>query len=249
MGTHVAAFLITAIAYLVARRYRGDPRFSFGTGKVEVLGGYTSAIVLGVVAAGMAAESVLRMFHPLPIHYTESIAIGTVGLCVNVTSALLLGHGYGPAGAHSHGQHHPGHDDLNLRSAYVHVLADAVTSILAIAALSAGKFLGWAWLDPVMGIVGSAVVGQWAWGLLRDTSVILLDRMPATDLEDEIRKAVEAEGEATITDLHVWQLAAGQFSAIVSLVAREPRSPDHYRELLRQHEELRHLTVEIRKGT
>jgi cation diffusion facilitator family transporter len=217
---------------------------------VEVLGGYTSAIVLGVVAAGMAVESILRLFHPLPIHFNESIAIGTLGLCVNVASALLLKHDHGPAGVHSHGHAHHGHDDLNLRSAYVHVIAEAVTSILAIGALGAGKFLGWVWLDPVMRLVGSAVVGQWAWGLLRDSGSILLDRTPDTsDLENEIRRAIEGKGEATITDLHVWQLAVGRFAAIVSLSSADPRDADWYRALLAEHEELRHVTIEVRKTT
>jgi cation diffusion facilitator family transporter len=245
MSTHVAAFLITAIAYALARRHRNDPSFSFGTGKIDILGGYTSAILLGIVAFVMASESVLRIFHPLLIHYNESIAIGVVGLCVNVASALLLKHDHGHG--HSHGHHHHGHEDLNLKAAYIHVLADAITSILAISALAAGKFFGWVWLDPVMGIVGSAVVAQWAWGLLRDTSVILLDRTPETDLNEEIRKAVEGGGDAAVTDLHVWQIGAGQFSAIVSIVAQQPKTPEHYREIFREHEELRHVTIEVQQ--
>jgi len=251
MSTHVAAFVITVMAYSIARRHRDDPSFSFGTGKIEVLGGYTSAIVLGLVAAFMAVESILRLFSPLPIHYNEAIVIGLVGLTVNVASALLLkhdhGHGHGHGHGHAHGHHHPGagHDDLNMKAAYVHVIADAVTSILAISALVAGKFLGWFRLDPIMGLIGSGVVAQWAWGLLRDTSTILLDRTPETDLNDEIRKAIESNGGAAVTDLHVWQVGAGQFSAIVSIVADEPRTPAHYREIFREHEELRHVTIEI----
>src|SRR5580698_8223109 len=175
MGTHVAAFGITAIAYAMARRHRESSRFSFGTGKFDVLGGYTSALILGIVALFMAGESVQRFFSPLAINYNESIAIGLVGLCVNVVSALMLKHDHGHAHDHSHGHGH-GHEDLNLKAAYVHVIADAVTSILAISALVAGKFLGWVWMDPVMGLVGSAVVAQWAFGLLRDTSEILLDQ-------------------------------------------------------------------------
>jgi cation diffusion facilitator family transporter len=238
MGTHVAAFLITAIAYAMARRHRGSSRFSFGTGKFGVLGGYTSALILGIVALAMAAESVLRFFSPLRISYNESIIIGLAGLCVNVASALMLKHDHGTG--HSHGP-----EDLNLRAAYVHVIADAVTSILAISALVAGKYLGWVWMDPVMGIVGSGVVARWSWGLLRDTSGILLDRTPQTDLEQEIRRAVESDGDAAITDLHVWQVGVGQFYAIVSIAAREPRTPGHYRKLFSEHEELLHVTVEI----
>jgi len=248
MGTHVAAFGITAVAYAMARRHKGSPSFSFGTGKFDVLGGYTSALILGIVAIFMAAESILRFFSPLQINFNEAIGIGLVGLCVNVASALMLkhdhghGHDHGHSHAHDHGH---GHEDLNLKAAYIHVIADAVTSILAISALFAGKYLGWVWMDPVMGIVGSGVVAQWSWGLLRDTSDILLDRTPVTDLEDEIRRAVEAGGEAAITDLHVWQVGMGQFYAMVSIAARHPRPPGHYRELLSGHDELLHVTVEV----
>ena len=247
MGTHVAAFLIAALAYAMARRHRGDRSFSFGTGKIDVLGGYTSAVILGIVALFMAAESAQRLFEPLSIHYNEAIAIGLVGLCVNVASALLLGHGH----SHGHGHDHHGHghhhgEDLNFKAAYVHVIADAVTSVLAISALVAGKYLGWVWMDPVMGIVGSAVVAQWAWSLLRDTSAILLDRTPEdSDLTAEIRRAVEADKGASVTDLHVWQVGVGQYSAIVSIKAKDPRPPEHYRKMFSVHEELRHVTVEV----
>jgi cation diffusion facilitator family transporter len=260
MGTHVAAFLIAAMAYALARRHRGDRSFTFGTGKIDVLGGYTSAVILGIVALFMAAESLMRLFEPLKINYNETIGIGLVGLCVNVASALLLKHDHGHGHAHSHGHdqhhahdHHHGDDhhhggegeDLNLKAAYIHVIADAVTSVLAISALLAGKYLGWVWMDPVMGIVGSAVVAQWSWGLLRDTSSILLDRTPETDLTDEIRKAVEADEGTKVTDLHIWQVGVGQFSAVVSIAAKEPRTPEHYRHIFSEHEELRHVTIEI----
>jgi len=249
MGTHVAAFLITATAYTMARRLKQDQSFSFGTGKIDVLGGYTSAIILGIVAVLMAGESVIRFFRPLPIHYNESIAIGLVGLCVNIASALLLKHDHGPGHSHSHDhQHGKGGEDLNLKAAYFHVIADAVTSILAISALVTGKYLGWIWMDPAMGIVGSGVVGQWAWALVRDTSVILLDRTPETDLNEEIRKAVEKDEGTAVADLHVWQVGVGQFSAIVSIVAREPRTPEYYHKLFGEHEELRHVTVEIHRN-
>jgi cation diffusion facilitator family transporter len=256
MGTHVAAFLIAAIAYALARRHKGDRSFSFGTGKIDVLGGYTSAVILGIVALFMVVESLQRLFEPLVINYNETIGIGFLGLCVNVASALLLkhGHGHGHSHAHDHGHHHHDHEhhhhgkeneDLNLKAAYVHVIADAVTSILAISALLAGKFLGWFWLDPIMGIVGSAVVAQWSWGLLRDTSAILLDRTPESDLEGEIRKAVEADEGTTVADLHIWPVGVGRYSAIVSIVAKEPRTPEYYRRIFGEHEELGHVTIEI----
>ena len=245
MSTHVAAFLITALAYILSRRLRSDPSFSFGTGKMDVLGGYTSALILGAVALFMAFESIHRLFSPLPIHYTESIIIGSVGLCVNVASALLLKHDHGHEHGHDH-HHGHAHHDLNMRAAYIHVIADAVTSVFAIVALVAGKYLGFAWLDPIMGIFGSVVVAQWAIGLIKDTSCILLDRTPHTDLVDEITRTVEETGDAQVTDLHVWQLAAGQFSAIVSIVSETPRDCDHYHQRFKEHDELRHVTIEIR---
>lgn len=243
MSTHVAAFLITAFAYYFSRRHRHDPRYSFGTGKMGVLGGFASAVVLSVVALLMAGESVHRFFAPVAIQFNEATAIAAVGLMVNLVCACLLKDSH----AHDHHHHHGhGHDhDLNFRSAYIHVLADALTSVTAIVALLAGKYFGWSWFDSVMGLVGSAVVAVWALGLLRDTSGILLDRTPeSSDLPDEIRKAVESDGDSLVTDLHVWQVGTGKFAAIVSIVAEHPRPVDEYRDLLREHEELVHVTIQ-----
>jgi cation diffusion facilitator family transporter len=238
MSTHVIAFLITAVAYYLARRHATNVRFSFGTGKIGVLGGFASAVVLAVVAVLMAGESAHRLFVPLTIHFNEAIGIACIGLLVNLGCALLLGdHSKDQGSAHQH--------DLNLRAAYLHVLADAFTSVLAIVALAGGKFFGWAWLDPVVGIVGSGVVFSWAYTLLRDTSGILLDRTPpSSDLPEEIRRTVEGDGDSVVTDLHVWQVGIGKFAAIVSIVAHRPKSSDEYRELLREHGELVHLTIE-----
>src|SRR5881275_1835184 len=240
MSTHVLAFLITAAAYYFARTQSGNTRFSFGTGKIAVLGGFTSAVVLAIVAFLMAGESVHRLFVPLEIHFNEAIGIAGLGLFVNLGCAALL--------ADRHHEHDGGsahHHDLNLRAAYFHVLADAFTSVLAITALTGGKFFGWAWLDPMVGIIGSGVVFSWSYTLLRDTSGILLDRTPSSsNLPEEIRRTVESDGDSLVTDLHVWQVGIGKFAAIVSIVAHEPRSSDEYRELLREHEELVHLTIE-----
>jgi cation diffusion facilitator family transporter len=240
MSTHVIAFLITAVAYDLARRHAANVRFSFGTGKIGVLGGFTSAVVLGIVAFLMAGESVHRLFTPLTIHFNEAIAIACVGLLVNLGCAVLLGdHDQkgGEGSAHNR--------DLNLRAAYFHVLADAFTSVLAILALTGGKFFGWAWLDPVVGIVGSGVVFSWAYSLVRDTSGILLDRTPpSSDLPDQIRRAVESDGDSLVTDLHVWQVGIGKFAAMISVVAHQPKSSDSYRDLLRGHDELVHITIE-----
>jgi len=242
MSTHVAAFLITAIAYYFSRRHSIDVRYSFGTGKMGVLGGFTSAIILFMVAIAMAGESIYRIFSPAQIHFDDAIAVAVIGLAVNLICALIFKDSH----RHSHGAEHGHHHDLNMRAAYVHVLADAFTSVTAIVALLSGKFFGWTWLDPVMGLVGSAVVSVWAYGLVRDTSGILLDRAPeSSDLPDEIRRAVESDGDSLITDLHIWRIASGKFAAIVSIVAHDPKPSDAYRALFREHEELAHVTVEV----
>lgn len=244
MSTHVIAFLITAVAYYFMRRHSSSEQYSFGTGKIGVLGGFASAVVLSMVALLMAGESVHRLFVPLAIHFNEAIGIACIALTVNLICALLLkdAHRYSHDDHSGEGRHR---HDLNLRAAYLHVLADAFTTLLAIVALTAGKFLGWSWLDPVVGLVGSGVVFSWAYSLLRDTSGILVDRTPlSSDLPDEIRRAVESDGDSIVTDLHVWQVGAGKFAAIVSIVAHEPRPSDFYRELFRQHGELVHVTIE-----
>lgn len=242
MATHVTAFFIAAAAYWFSRRHASDPLHSFGTAKIGVLGGFASAIVLALIALLMAGESVRRFFQPLTIHFNEAIGIAVLGLAVNLTCAAVLTHRHDDQ--HSHhprGHHH----DLNLRAAYLHVLADAFTSVTAITALLAAKFLRWAWLDPAVGVLGSGVVMSWAYTLIRDTSGILLDRTPRSSvLPDEIRRAIEIDGDSIVTDLHVWQVGVGKFAAIVSVVAHEPKTADAYRALLRQHEELVHVTIE-----
>jgi cation diffusion facilitator family transporter len=233
------------MAYYLSRKHSSNAQFTFGTGKIGVLGGFSSAVVLAMIALLMAGESAHRLFVPLSIHFNEAIGVASLGLLVNLSCALLLKDT-------SHHHHHDGHShaadhrhDLNLRAAYIHVLADAFTSVLAIIALTGGKFAGWSWLDPIMGIVGSGVVFSWAYTLMRDTSGILLDRTPpSSDLPDEIRRAVEKDGDSLVTDLHVWQVGTGKFAAIVSIVAHQSKSSDEYRELLREHEELVHLTIE-----
>lgn len=257
MGTHVAAFGITLFAYAFSRRHADDARYSFGTGKVGVLGGFASAVLLAVVALLMAIESAQRLFSPGNIGFDQALLVAVIGLAVNLVSALLFsganhGHGHQHAHEHDHGsaqshehQEHDHGNDLNLHSAYLHVLADALTSVAAILALLGGKFLGWNWLDPVMGLAGSAVIAVWALGLLRDTGGILLDRTPAhSDLPDEIRKAVEGDGDSLITDLHIWQVGVGKFAAIVSIAAHQPRSAEDYRARLAMHAELVHVSIE-----
>jgi cation diffusion facilitator family transporter len=247
MATHAAAMLIAAVAYFYARKNVGNRRFTFGTGKLGDLAGFASAIVLALVALLIGWESFLRFTAPVPIDFTQAIAVAAVGLLVNIASAWLL------KDDHHHGHEHHGHDhdhghhgtDNNLRAAYLHVLADALTSVLAIFALVAGSFYGWLWLDPAMGIVGALVIARWSWGLIRDAGGVLLDYIPPTeDLPEEIREIIEGEG-AEITDLHVWQLGPGHHGAIVSLVSANPKAPSHYREKLAQIHDLSHVTIEI----
>ena len=249
MATHAGALGVAAAAYAFARRHAGNRRFSFGTGKVGDLAGFASALVLGLVALGIGAESVMRLFQPIHVTFGTAAWIALVGLGVNLASAALLGggHSHGHSRDHGHDHHHHGghgHDN-NLRSAYVHVLADALTSVLAIAALLAGRFLGWVWMDPVMGMVGALVIARWSWSLMRDTAAVLLDE---TDdhVADEVRELVEAPGDARIADLHVWRIGPEAHAGIVSVVAAPQVSADTVRERLRPVHELAHLTVELR---
>ncbi|RSV32717.1 CDF family Co(II)/Ni(II) efflux transporter DmeF [Sphingomonas sp. ABOLH] len=255
MATHAGALGVAALAYGYARRHASDARFTFGTGKVGELAGFASALVLALIALGIGAESIMRLFAVSTIAYGEALWIAVLGLAVNLVSAWLLGadHHHG----HSHGHDHHGHDhhahghghhDNNLRSAYFHVLADALTSVLAIVALLAGRYLGWAWADAAMGVVGAIVIARWSWGLLRDTGRVLVDASANPGLEQEIREGIE-DGDAVITDLHVWQVGPGKFAAIVSLVADQPLSPAEYAARVTIHEELVHVTVEPHRST
>lgn len=245
MATHAGALGVAAWAYWFARHHATNPRFSFGTGKVGDLAGFASALVLAIIAIGIGLESVQRLMSPTSIAYGEATVIAVLGLAVNLASAWLLGHGHehGHAHTHDHGSDHGHHQDNNLRSAYFHVLADALTSVLAIAALLAGRYLGWGWMDAAMGVVGAVVIARWAWGLMRDTSAVLVDAVANPSLEAEIREAIE-DDETRIIDLHVWQVGPGKFAAIISLVAQEPLSPAAYSRQVKVHEELVHVTVE-----
>ena len=254
MATHAGALGVAAAAYAYAKRHSRSPAYSFGTGKVGDLAGFASAMVLGLIALGIGVESVLRLFQPITVAFSEATVIAVVGLAVNIASAFLL------SGGHHHGHDHHGHDhhghdhghahgahggDNNMRSAYVHVLADALTSVLAIAALLSGRYLGWVWMDPVMGIVGAVVIARWSWTLMRDTASVLLDR---TDdhVADEVRELVETPGDAKITDLHVWRVGPEAHAAIVSVVAEQGVTNDMIRTRLKPVHELAHLTVECR---
>ena len=249
MSTHAAALTISALAYLYARRHARNPRFTFGTGKLGDLAGFASAVILALIALLIGWESFLRITNPVPISFGPAIAVAVVGLGVNLLSAWLLKDGHSHHG-HGHDHEHDqrgrgGAQDNNLRAAYLHVLADALTSVLAIMALLAGSVYGWLWLDPLIGIVGALVIARWSWGLVRDAGGILLDALPAgEDLPNEIKAALEVEGDR-IVDLHVWQIGPGHHSAIVSLVTPLPRAPSFYKAKLAHIHDLSHLTVEV----
>ncbi|ANK90772.1 MULTISPECIES: CDF family Co(II)/Ni(II) efflux transporter DmeF [Rhizobium] len=265
MSTHASALLISALAYLFARRQARNPRFTFGTGKLGDLAGFASAIVLALIALLMAWESLLRLSNPVPIGFAQAIAVAVIGLAVNLASAWLLASGGHAAHAHhahanGHHAHHHGHGshgdhahhgetgDNNIRAAYLHVMADALTSVLAIAALTLGSLYGWLWLDPIMGIVGGLVIANWSWSLLKSSGGVLLDVVPEGEtLPSEIRRAIETE-EDRITDLHVWQVGPGHHAAIVAVVTSQPRDPAFYKGRLSALEELSHVTVEVTRA-
>jgi cation diffusion facilitator family transporter len=282
MSSHAVAIGLSALAYATARRYAHDRRFAFGTWKIEILAGFASAIFLLGVALMMVAGSLERMLSPQPIQFAEAIVVAVLGLVVNIACALILngahdhGHGHGHAHhdhGHGHGHAHPpaqaehagdrdhgdhgahaghGNHDLNLRAAYLHVIADAATSVLAIVALFGGMLYGWDWLDPVMGIVGAVLVSRWALGLIRDTSRVLLDREMDHPVVDEVRQAIaEHHGvgvKPDIVDLHVWRVGREKFAVIVSLVSDDPAlTPTAVRQELSRHAELAHISVEVNR--
>jgi len=245
MGTHVAALGMAIFAYRYARRHERDPKFTFGTGKVGVLGGFASAVALAVVALLMAAQSIERLFSRPTIRFDEALGVAVIGLAANVASALVLGRGRVRAHSHhEHGHHGPEHDH-NLRAAYLHVMADALTSVLAIAALVAAKLLGWVLLDPVMGMIGGAMIARWSYMLLRDSGRILLDADVEADVLRSVRTAIESEEDNRVSDLHVWKVAPNACAAVVSLVSARPEPPEHYRSLLAGIHGLRHISVEV----
>jgi cation diffusion facilitator family transporter len=275
MGSHAAALGITAFGYAYARRHATSERFSFGTGKVSALAGYSGALLLAVVAVLMAVESVERLLDPVGLHFDEAIAVAVIGLTVNLVSAVLLGggHTHGHDHAHGGGQGHPRdhdhdhdhdhepaddhgapqaasphvhvHHDHNLRAAYLHVIADALTSVLAIVALAGGKWLGWVWLDPCTAIVASGLIAWWAWGLMRSSGHMLLDAEENSELRRQIVRLIEADADNIVADLRMWRIGVADFAAIVSVVTHHPRSAEYYKGLISHLATLRHVTVEV----
>ncbi len=255
MSSHALALGLSVLAYAAARRFAHDPRFAFGTWKIEVLGGYTSAVFLVGVAALMAFQSIERLLAPTPIHYDQAIGLAVLGLAVNLVCAWLLrddhDHGHHHHAHDGHGHHGHGHDhDLNLRAAYLHVLADAATSVFAIVALFGGKLWGAAWLDPAMGFAGAVLVAVWAYGLLRDSARVLIDAEMDRPLVAEVRAVIAGLAvPAEIADLHLWRVGRGKYACVLSLVVDQAIAPDAVRAALGIHEELVHVTVEVNQRT
>jgi cation diffusion facilitator family transporter len=252
MSTHAGALAIAGFAYHFARKHADDPRFTFGTGKLGELAGFASAVILALVALFIGYESVQRMLSPIPIIFTEAITIAVLGLAVNVVSAFLLrddhdhhddhhGHGYG----HAHPHHdHDHHHDTNLRAAYLHVLADALTSVLAIAALLAARYYGWVWMDPAVGIIGAFVIASWSISLIRSSGATLLDIVPEADLASHIKEMLEVGGDR-VTDLHIWRVGPGHTAVVGSIVTDDPRDPSFYKARLQTLPRLSHVTIEV----
>jgi cation diffusion facilitator family transporter len=252
MSTHAGALAIAALAYRFARRHAQDERFGFGTGKLGELGGYSSAIVLAMIALLIGYESALRLLNPVSISFDQAIAIAVIGLAVNLASAWLLrdDHKHSEHSKDDHDDHHledhdeHHHHDHNLRAAYLHVLADALTSVLAITGLLAGRFYGWVWMDPVMGIVGALVIAHWSLGLLRSSGAVLLDTVPDARLATQLKRRLE-QGTDRVADLHLWRLGPGHLGVVASIVSDEPQAPEAYKARLAEFAGLSHVTVEV----
>lgn len=255
MASHTAALSITAVAYWMARRHAANPSFSFGTGKINALGGFTGAILLAGFALLMVWESLHRLVNPVEIVFNQAILVAILGLVVNGISVVILGVGEDDHGHHHHDHHgdvdhhhhHHGHDH-NLRSAYLHVLADTLTSLLAIFALLAAKYFGAVWMDPLMGVVGALLVSRWSWGLLKSTSLVLLDRQAPEHVLQDIRSSVESGGDARVTDLHVWSIGPGIHAAILAVISEQTSNPDAYRARLPEGHGLVHVSIEVHKA-
>ena len=253
MSTHALALTISLLAFIFARRHASDRSYTFGTWKLEVLGGFTSGIILGFVGLFMGYISIVRLFQPLEIRYNEAILIAVIGLAVNLLSMLLLNikkenhhHHHHEHDDHDHGHHHE-HENLNLKAAYIHVLADAMTSVFAIFALLGGKLMGWKWLDPIMGIAGAFLVIRWTYFLLKETGVILLDKEAGDSVSGKIKNILESDSDTRISDLHVWKVGMNKYACIVSIVASNPRDLKYHKDILGTRSEIVHLPVEISK--
>jgi cation diffusion facilitator family transporter len=243
MSTHAAALAIAALAYQYARRHTHDPRFAFGTGKLGELSAFASAIVLGMIAILIAYQSLIRLVHPLPIAYGEAISIAVVGLVVNLICAWLLRDDHGHHHNHAHAQNHH-HRDHNLRAAYLHVLADAITSVMAIAGLILALSFKWAWVDALVGIIGACVIASWSYRLILDSGRVLLDVVPDGSMRGVIRQRLEVDGDR-VSDLHLWQVGPGHRAAVITIVTDRPQAPSSYKDRLARLPGLSHVTIEV----
>jgi cation diffusion facilitator family transporter len=241
MATHAGALAVAAAAYAFAKRHVANPRFTFGTGKVGDLVGFASTLVLAIVALGIAVESISRLINPVHVDFATAIYVALIGLVVNLASAAMLSHGHDHHPHHDHDDHHH-HHDHNLRAAYIHVVSDAVTSVFALIALFGGRFFGWIWLDPLMGIVGSLVIARWSWSLMRQTAGVLLDTADRRLLE-RMKSAIEDGGDAIVADLHVWRIGPGAHAAIISAAGRVTTA--EVRRRLSTIGTLAHVTIEV----
>lgn len=245
MSTHAGALAVAGLAYHFARKHARNPRFAFGTGKLGELAGFASAVMLALVALLIAYESAQRILSPVPIRFNEAIAIAIVGLAVNVMSALLLREDHHHDHHHDRHQHdHQRHDDTNLRAAYLHVLADALTSVLAIVGLLTARLYGWTWMDPAVGIIGALVIASWSVGLIRSAGMTLLDMVPDASLPSLIKQRLEVNGDR-VSDLHLWRVGPGHFALVVSVVSDQPQDPSVYKAQLTRMPGLSHVTVEV----
>lgn len=243
MATHAAALSIAAFAYRFSRKRAHDRRFSFGPGKVNALGGFASAVALGVVALLVLGECLTRLWNPHAVHYPEALSVAVLGLVVNLVSALILHHDHD----HHHDDHIHHHHDHNLRGAYLHVLADALTSLLAIGALVAGWMLGWTWTDPVAGLVGGIVIAHWSLGLLRATSRVLLDAEADEAQREAVAAQLESDDDTQVADLHLWRVGPSHLAVIAVVVTHHDRTPEDYKARLRSFRDLVHLTIEVHR--
>ena len=256
MSTHASALLLTALAYRYARRHANDVRFTFGTGKLGDLAGFSSAIILAMIALLIGYEALTRLIWPVPISFNQAIPIAALGLIVNVASVLLLsgdGHDHSHSRAahdHDHDEHEHAHGaaqrDNNMRAAAVHVLADAAVSVLVIVGLLFGRFLGWTWMDPVVGLCAAVVIAAWSYGLVRDTGAVLLDMNPDQGMAERMRATIETDGDR-LTDLHLWRLGPGHLGAIISVATQHQREPEYYQSLLNRFRALSHVTIQVQR--
>ncbi len=245
MASHAAALGLSVVAYIVARRLAADRRFAFGTGKINSLAGFSSAILLGGFSVAMAVESTERLINPVEITFDYALIVAVVGLLVNGGCAVILASTPDHHYSHDHGHHH--HHDHNLRGAYLHVLADALTSLLAIVALLAGKYYGLNWLDPVMGILGAVLVARWSYGLIRDSGKVLLDRQASQDNVELLKQSLETDTSDRVSDLHVWSIGHGIYAAEISIVSDDPKTPEHYKSLIPDNLNIVHTVVEVHR--